>query len=163
MVILGIDPGSLHTGYGVIVQNGRTVECVFHGTVHLPRRLSFPERLGLVYCELVRVIEKFAPDGVAVEDIFYAHNVKTALKLGHIRGAVLLSAVNSGVPVYEYTPLEVKQAVVGYGRATKEQVAHMVSKLLKINGGIDSHASDALAVALCHVHTHRARSVWERK
>jgi crossover junction endodeoxyribonuclease RuvC len=151
--ILGIDPGTQATGFGIIESDGNRHSLVEHGVVASPRSLSFPEKLLHIHNELIQVIERCRPDRVAVENLFYAVNVKSALKLGHARGVALLTCVSRGLPVDEYSPLEIKQAVVGYGRADKRQVQKMVALLLGLGAPPEPHdAADALAVALCHAH-----------
>lgn len=153
MRVMGIDPGSNCTGYGIVEEVKGQLRGVHWGGIRSPARQAFPKRLKLIYNELVRVIHDFAPDVVAVEDLFFANNAKSALKLGQTRGATLLAAVNEDLPVAEYSPLEVKQAVVGYGRADKVQVRDMVSALLALKEKPEPFdASDALAVAICHIH-----------
>lgn len=161
--IIGVDPGCLHTGYGVVEENEKGLEVLLSGTIHLSSRRPFPERLGIIFRELVKIIRTAKPCGMAIEDVFCAANPKTALKLGQARGAAMLSAVTEGIPVYEYSPLEIKQAVVGYGRATKDQVHRMVVTLLGSSAPEDSHASDALAVALCHLNSEKLRILGTRQ
>jgi crossover junction endodeoxyribonuclease RuvC len=154
MRVMGIDPGSKCTGCGVIDEINNELKVIYWGSIKTKPRQSFPERLKFIYDELVAVIKEFNPDEVAVEDMFFATNVKSALKLGQTRGVAILSAVNEGKPVAEYSPLEVKQSVVGYGRAEKQQVQDMVTTLLKLKEKPDTFdASDALAIAICHIHT----------
>jgi crossover junction endodeoxyribonuclease RuvC len=151
--ILGIDPGSQATGYGAIDSDGNRHLLIEYGVVTSPRSHSFPEKLHHVHNELIEVIERCRPDRVAVENLFYAANVKSALKLGHVRGVALLAGVSRGLPVDEYSPLEIKQAVTGYGRADKVQVQKMVTLLLGLDSPPEPYdAADALAVALCHAH-----------
>ncbi|WP_177193497.1 crossover junction endodeoxyribonuclease RuvC [Thermodesulforhabdus norvegica] len=158
--IIGVDPGSLHTGYGIVESGkGGLIRVLISGTIHLSPRKPFTERLGLIFRELVKIIKEFRPCGMAIEDVFCAANPKTALKLGQARGAALLSAITEGIPVYEYSPLEIKQAVVGYGRASKNQVHRMITTLLGSHVPGDSHASDALAVALCHLNSEKLRNL----
>lgn len=157
--IIGVDPGSEVTGYGVIDSDGsRHIAVEFAGITASPRQLSFPQRL-LAICEgLEEVISRVNPSLCAVEGAFYATNVKSALKLGQVRGVVLLAAARAGLPVYEYTPLEIKSALVGYGHAEKRQVQAMVRLLLGLQEGPEPlDASDALAVAICHAHSAGAR------
>ena len=150
---MGIDPGSSCTGYGIIEEINSVLKVVHWGSVKSKPRQPFPQRLKLIYDELVMVIHEFNPDEVAIEDMFFATNVKSALKLGQTRGIAVLSAVNEGKPVAEYSPLEVKQSVVGYGRAEKTQVQDMVTSLLRLKEKPEPlDASDALAVAICHIH-----------
>jgi crossover junction endodeoxyribonuclease RuvC len=154
VIILGVDPGSKMTGYGLINVEGNHVYCIEYGgvsgTVKGEANL-FPNRLTRIHAKLHDVLEQHAPAVVAVEDIFYAVNAKSALKLGQTRGVILLAAGQFQIPVVEYTPLEVKKAVVGYGRASKEQIQMMVRNLLNLREEPQPHdAADALAVALCH-------------
>jgi crossover junction endodeoxyribonuclease RuvC len=151
--ILGIDPGSQATGYGVIETDGQRHRLVEFGVIRTPQNLSFPEKLHFIHERVAAVVASTSPDEVVVENLFYATNVKSALKLGHVRGVVLLPGVAQGLPVFEYSPLEVKQAVVGYGRADKLQVQKMVAVLLDLAAPPEPHdVADALAVALCHAH-----------
>lgn len=153
MRILGIDPGSQVTGFGVIDTDGTRHRLVEQGVIRTQPRSRFPEKLRSIHEKLVEVVERVSPDEVVVEDLFYATNVKSALKLGHVRGVVILAAVLRGIPVREYAPLEVKQAVVGYGRADKWQVQKMVATLLELDAPPEPHdAADALAAAICHAH-----------
>lgn len=154
MRVLGIDPGTVSTGYGIIEEKENRLKYIKCGGILLHSKLSFPEKLKKIYDCLREVIEEYSPDIVCVEDLFFAKNVKSVLKLGHARGVAILAAVNTGLPVFEYTPLEVKKAVVGYGRADKAQVQHMVKALLNLGESIFSNdATDALAIAICHVHS----------
>ena len=150
--VLGIDCGSGATGYGVIETDGRTNRVVASGVILASARLSFPERLKKIGDGLSRIIETYAPDAVAVEEVFYSVNVKSALKLGHVRGVALLKAAEAALPIHEYSPLQIKSSVVGYGRAEKSQVQHMVKALLRLDEIPPEDAADALAVALCHAH-----------
>ncbi len=150
---MGIDPGSNCTGFGVVEEVKGNLHAVHWSSVRSSPKDTFPDRLKRIYDELVIAIEKFAPEVVAVEDLFYATNVKTVIKLGQTRGVTLLAAVNSGREVAEYSPLEIKQSVVGYGRADKNQVRDMVAALLRLKEKPEPFdASDALAVAICHIH-----------
>ena len=153
MRIFGVDPGSVCTGYGCIETSGSRHRLVASGALSVPTRLQFAEKLLFLHTGLAELLSKHSPEAVAVEDLFYAKNARSASKLGHVRGVVLLAASQAGLPVAEYTPTQVKQAVVGYGRAGKHQVQEMVTLLL----GLDEQpspldASDALAVAVCHAH-----------
>ena len=150
--VLGIDCGSVKTGYGVIEINGRATHVVASGVILASARLSFPERLKKIGDELGRLIAAHSPDVVAVEEVFYSVNVKSALKLGHVRGVALLKAAEAALPVHEYSPLQIKSSVVGYGRADKNQVQQMVKMLLRLPDIPPEDAADALAVALCHAH-----------
>ena len=156
---MGIDPGSNCTGCGVIEEINNELKVIYWGSIKSKTRQPFPVRLKFIYDELVAIIQNFNPDEVAVEDMFFATNVKSALKLGQTRGIAILSAVNEGKPVAEYSPLEVKQSVVGYGRAEKQQVQDMVTAILKLKEKPEPFdASDALAVAICHIHSTAANS-----
>ena len=151
---MGIDPGSGCTGYGVIEEVNNTLKVVHWGSIKSKIHQPFPQRLKFIYDELIIAIRKFNPDEIAIEDMFFATNVKSALKLGQTRGVAILSAVNESKRVSEYSPLEVKQSVVGYGRAEKTQVQNMVTSILKLEEKPEPlDASDALAVAICHIHT----------
>jgi crossover junction endodeoxyribonuclease RuvC len=152
----GIDPGSERTGYGCVETAGSRHRVVLCGAISTPARASFPEKLLVIHQRLAALIAECRPDCVAVENLFYAVNARTALRLGHARGVAMLAAVEAGLPVVEYTPAEIKRAVVGYGRAEKQQVQHMVKLLLGLAAPPSPHdAADALAVAICHVHSSR--------
>ncbi len=153
MRTLGIDPGSRVTGYGVVEQAGGRIVRVEHGEIRIKSGEPFTRCLARIYDELTGVIERTKPDAVALEDLFYGKNVKSLIKQGHVRGVALLAASRSGIPVHEYTPLEVKKAVVGYGQAEKQQVQMMIRAMLKLPETLPPDASDALAVAICHTHT----------
>ena len=151
MRILGIDCGSERTGYGVVDAEGRERRMVSYGVVKTSTRAPFAERLKKIHQGLRDAVEEHRPDCVAVEDVFHSVNAKSALKLAHVRGVALLCAAEHGLDVGEYSPLEVKGAVVGYGRAEKSQVQMMVASLLGLKEPPSPHdAADALAVALCH-------------
>lgn len=151
--ILGVDPGIRHTGFGIIQKEGVRLVHVASGTVSPSSRMPLEERLQFIHVELVARIEQHHPHSVAVEDLFHAVNVRTALTLAHVRGAVLLAAASAGVPVASYAPREVKKTVSGTGAASKSQVAWMVQRLLDgANPAAGPDATDALAVAICHAH-----------
>jgi crossover junction endodeoxyribonuclease RuvC len=153
--VLGIDCGSEHTGYGVVeLDPSGKLHCIAVGAIHATARSPIAERLNKIFCGLQEVIEREHPQEVAIEDVFFAVNVKSALKLGHVRGVAMLAASSAGLAVSEYAPLSIKSAVVGYGRAGKEQVQHMITRLLNLDAPPDSpDAADALAIAICHLHT----------
>ncbi len=153
MRVLGIDPGSRITGYGLIDKKGNRLVHVDNGAIFTDSHRDFPIRLQRIYRGLTEIIERYRPDAVAVENIFFATNVQSALKLGQARGAAIVAGVNAGVPVYEYTALQVKQAVVGHGRADKQQVQKMLKALLNLPEVAQEDASDALAAAVCHIHS----------
>ena len=154
MVVFGIDPGSRTTGFGVIDVEGNKLQCVDYGAVKGIRRggeNDFPRRLRRIYRELSLSLQKHRPEVVVLEEVFHAVNSRTALLLGQARGVALLAAAESGAEIFEYSPLEVKKSVVGYGRADKQQVQLMVSVLLHLDKKPEPHdAADALAVAICH-------------
>jgi crossover junction endodeoxyribonuclease RuvC len=151
--VFGIDPGSDRTGYGCIDSDGRRHQLVGCGAVRAGNGATFPDKLSIIYRELRALLEEHQPECVAIENIFYAMNARSALKLGHARGVAMLAATESGVMVVEYTPAEIKRAVVGYGRAEKPQVGQMVKLLLGLDVIPKPHdAADALAVAICHLH-----------
>jgi crossover junction endodeoxyribonuclease RuvC len=152
--VFGIDPGSERTGYGCVETDGSHHRIVICGAVGAPASASFSEKLFEIHSRLVELLGECHADSVAIENIFYAANVRSALKLGHARGVAMLAAAQAGLTVVEYTPAEIKRAVVGYGRAEKHQVQHMVKLLLGLSAVPSPHdAADALAVAICHVHS----------
>jgi crossover junction endodeoxyribonuclease RuvC len=158
MRIFGIDCGTELTGYGVVEVRAAGREealvSVAHGTIRMSKRESTAERLAVVHTRLRELIELHQPDSVAIEEVFYSVNAKSALKLGQVRGVALLAAANCGLKVAEYAPLSIKSAVVGYGLAKKEQVQYMVMRLLGLSEAPETmDASDALAIAICHIHT----------
>jgi crossover junction endodeoxyribonuclease RuvC len=149
--IFGIDPGSERTGYGCVETDGPRHRMIICGAITNSAAASFPEKLLKIHTGLAALIAECRPDAVAIENLFHASNARSALKLGHARGVAMLAAVEAGVPVAEYTPAEIKRAVVGYGRAEKPQVQQMVKLLLGLATlPAPYDASDALAVALCH-------------
>jgi crossover junction endodeoxyribonuclease RuvC len=155
--IFGIDPGSERTGYGCVETDGSRHRIVICGAITSAAAASFPDRLLTIHTRLSELLRECRPDAVAIENLFFATNVRSALKLGHARGVAMLAEVEAGVPVIEYTPAEIKRAVVGYGRAEKHQVQHMVKLILGLAAVPAPHdAADALAVAICHVHSYRA-------
>ena len=154
MKIFGIDPGSERTGYGCVESLGSRQRIVSSGAITSPAGATFPEKLLQIHHRLSAILAECAPDCVAIENLFHAANVRSALKLGHARGVAMLAAVEAGVPVVEYTPAEVKRAVVGYGRAEKHQVQQMVKLILGLTELPSPHdAADALAVAICHANS----------
>jgi crossover junction endodeoxyribonuclease RuvC len=151
--VFGIDPGSERTGYGCVESDGRRHRLVTCGAIVTSHAGDFAARLAAIHDALVAQLRECQPSAVAVESLFHAVNVRSALKLGHARGVAMLAAVTAGVPIVEYSPSEVKRAVVGYGRAEKAQVQQMIKLLLGLDRAPSPHdAADALAVALCHVH-----------
>ena len=151
MRILGIDPGIAIVGFGVVDSSGGRHTLVNYGVVTTPAKTSLSSRLEQIYRDIGELISTFQPDAVAIEELFFNTNITTGISVAHGRGVILLACYQSGVPVYEYTPLQVKQAVVGYGRADKKQVIDMVRRLLKMaDAPKPDDAADALAIALCH-------------
>jgi crossover junction endodeoxyribonuclease RuvC len=153
--VFGIDPGSARTGYGCVDSNGSRHRIVMYGAIATPPAAAFADKLHHIHCRLAALLAECAPDCVAIENLFHAANVRSALRLGHARGVAMLAAVQAGVAVVEYTPAEIKRAVVGYGRAEKPQVQQMMKLLLGLAAKPTPHdAADALAVAICHIHSH---------
>ena len=151
MRILGIDPGYATTGFGILEAGRGSVQLLNYGTITTPTTLTFPERLVVLYDDMVQLIETVKPDAVAVEELFWGHNVTTGIGVSHGRGVILLSICKSGAPLFEYTPNQVKQAVVGYGGAEKRQVMDMTRRILKMEKvARPDDAADAIAIALCH-------------
>jgi crossover junction endodeoxyribonuclease RuvC len=151
--VFGIDPGSERTGYGCVDSDGRRHALVKCGTVRAGAGPTFPDQLSIIYHELSALLSEYRPECVAIENIYTSVNARSALKLGHARGVAMLAATEAGVAVVEYTPAEIKRSVVGYGRAEKPQVAQMVKLLLGLDAIPKPHdATDALAVAICHLH-----------
>ncbi len=158
MRVFGIDCGTEITGFGVVETDdaGRVprLHCHVLGAIRLAKTKPLPERLAQVFRELTEALERWRPDVVAIEEVFYSVNAKSALKLGQVRGVALLAAATQGLPVAEYAPLKIKSSVVGYGLAKKEQVQFMVARLLELAEIPEPpDAADALAIAICHIHT----------
>jgi len=150
MLVLGVDPGSLATGYGLVRKEDNKLVYVGGDKISLPHSWPFHQRIHKIFCTLTEIIQTHHPEEMSIEDIFFAKNVKSALKIGHVRGAALVAAIQCGLKVFEYTPLQIKQSVVGYGRATKEQVRVMVKLILEIDIQMSLDTADALATAICH-------------
>ena len=158
--VIGIDPGSVATGYGVVDERDQSLVYVASGTITTNSKQPLPGRLKKIYDELLNLFQFHQPSAVAVEDTFVSKNVQSALKLGQARGMALLAAAQDHTAVYEYTPTQVKHSVVGYGAARKDQVGNMVSRLLALKTSPDTHhAADALAVAICHIHSAKIRTL----
>ncbi|MEO5951665.1 MAG: crossover junction endodeoxyribonuclease RuvC [Chloroflexia bacterium] len=167
MIVLGIDPGTAIMGYGLVesgvassqskgsvLSGSATLRMIEYGALYTPANTPLLERLPSLYKGLIELIAEYKPDAMAVEELFFNKNVRTALSVGHARGIAILAAAHSGLSMGEYTPLQVKQAVVGYGRATKDQVQQMVKLLLNMDHiPRPDDAADALAVAICHIHS----------
>ncbi len=171
-IILGIDPGSIVCGYGIIktvqspesrvktlnsklqtLNSNTDTVYIASGRIMLPSKQPLDVRLGELYSNLTDIIREYFPHEVAIEKVFFAKGIKAALVLGQARGAALVAAASSGLPVYEYSALEVKKAIVGYGRAEKHQVQSMISKILNLKTKLSADSADALALALCHLNT----------
>ena len=158
MRVFGIDCGTEFTGYGVVeVDCDARIPRLLHlaaGTIRLNKKEKTPQRLAQVYAELTALMTLHQPEIIAIEEVFFSANAKSALKLGQVRGVAMLAAATCGMPVVEYAPLSIKSSVVGYGLAAKEQVQFMVRRLLNNEDAFDSaDAADALAIAICHIHT----------
>jgi crossover junction endodeoxyribonuclease RuvC len=156
VLVLGIDPGTAITGYGLVHEQDDGLSLVECGVVTTPSSQPLPERLQTIYRGLSDVVRRFQPEEAAVEELFFSRNVRTALSVGQARGVALLALVDAGLPIYEYKPLEIKQAVAGYGGADKQQVQEMVRMLLNLDRVPQpDDAADAVAVAVCHIHSAR--------
>jgi len=155
MIILGIDPGTAIMGYGLIEQKGNHLSALAYACWRTPAHTPLAERLFMLYEQIDPFLRENPPDHMAIEELFFNRNTTTALAVAHARGVVMLAGAQHGIPVYEYTPLQVKQAVVGYGRADKNQVQQMVKGLLKLDKiPKPDDTADALAIAICHAHSY---------
>jgi crossover junction endodeoxyribonuclease RuvC len=150
MLVIGVDPGSLATGYGLVKREGNSLIYVEGGRISFTASWPFYQRVHRIFGVLVEIIQAHHPEEMSIEDVFFAKNVKSALKIGHVRGAALVAATQCGLRVFEYSPLQIKQSVVGYGRASKEQVRAMVKLILKLDTQLSLDTADALAIAICH-------------
>lgn len=160
MVILGIDPGVAIVGYGVVDYTGNRFKTIAYGAVTTPAKTKLTSRIKTIYEELRLLLYRYKPDMMAVEELFFNTNTTTAMAVAQARGVILLAATNEGVPIYEYTPLQIKQAVTGYGRADKQQVQQMTKTLLGLASiPKPDDTADALAVAICHGHSHGFGSI----
>ncbi len=151
MRVVGVDLGSRRSGYGIVEKQGQEITCLTWGEIRLSPKAELSQRLCFFYDEIEKVIKQYMPQEMAIEDLFVARNVKTAFILGHFKGITLLLAQRWGLPVFAYSPTEIKKAVVGYGQATKEQVRFMIKRLLYLTELPGEHAADALAAALSHL------------
>ena len=158
---IGVDPGSRFTGFGIVEGDGYHLKHIHHGTVKLPSSRPLPERLQIIFEQLKDSIGTYGPEFMAIEEVFFAKNVKSALTLGQARGVVILAGISSGLSIHEYSALRIKQSVAGYGRAAKEQVAGMVQRLFRIDSELEPDAADALAVAVCHISTWSSSIRWK--
>ena len=154
MRIIGIDPGYAITGFGIIEYSGNHFELIDSGAIETKAGVPFPNRLQKIYDDMMELIDKYKPDAISIEELFFNTNTTTAIGVAQGRGAVLIAASKTSTPIYEYTPLQVKQSVVGYGRADKKQVQSMVKAILKIDKipKLDD-TTDAMALAICHAHS----------
>jgi crossover junction endodeoxyribonuclease RuvC len=160
MLVLGIDPGTAITGWGLVRRHGGDLTLVDYGTITTSSEMALPQRLQAIYRELGDIVARHQPDGAAVEKLFFSSNARTAMAVGQARGVALLAMADAGLPLHEYTPLQVKQSVCGYGKATKEQIQKLVQMLL----GLDfvpqpDDAADAIAAAICHIHSSRLEAL----
>ena len=151
MVILGIDPGLRSIGYGLINSDNNSIEIISSGNFNINPKLSFPERLKKIYEYIQDLLDEYNPDVMAIENVFVNKNAKVSLKLGHARGVIILAVVKRGIPITEYSPREIKQSIVGVGKASKTQIQAMVLQILRINNKkLQEDEADGLAVAICH-------------
>ncbi|MCT4563992.1 MAG: crossover junction endodeoxyribonuclease RuvC [Maledivibacter sp.] len=162
MIILGIDPGIAILGYGIVEYNGNSFKTLDYGAILTDSKQATPDRLKKIYIELEEILDLYKPDAVAIEELFFNKNVKTAIVVGQARGVAILAAAQKNVEIFEYTPLQVKQGVVGYGRAEKKQVQIMVKTFLNLKSvPKPDDVADALAVAICHAHTGRMGNIFK--
>lgn len=160
MIIMGIDPGFAITGYGVVKYDGNKFSAIDYGAVTTAASMQLSQRLLVLHDGLEELINKYKPDAISIEELFFNKNIKTALTVGHGRGVAVLAAARSGTEIFEYTPLQVKQSVVGYGRAEKAQIQQMVKAILNLPAiPKPDDVADALAVAICHGNSHRMGSI----
>ncbi|HEX2925495.1 MAG TPA: crossover junction endodeoxyribonuclease RuvC [Ruminiclostridium sp.] len=160
MIIMGIDPGFAITGYGVVKYEGNRFSVLDYSAITTDASMKLSDRLLVLYNGLEELIERFKPDAISIEELFFNKNIKTALTVGHGRGVAVLAAAKSGIDIFEYTPLQVKQSVVGYGRAEKAQIQQMVKAILNLPAiPKPDDVADALAVAICHGNSHRMGSI----
>ncbi|MHB1317998.1 MAG: crossover junction endodeoxyribonuclease RuvC [Anaerolineae bacterium] len=163
MLVLGLDPGLAITGYGLIRGDGQRLELAEYGVIRTDAGLGMSERLVLIHDSLQQVLVRHTPDVAAVEELFFSTNARTAMLVGEARGVLLLTLAQSGLPIYEYTPMQVKQAITGYGGADKNQIQQMVRLLLSLDTlPQPDDAADALAVSICHHHSARIASLLDR-
>lgn len=161
MIILGIDPGLATIGYGILQYNSGRFKVLDYGCIRTEAKIPTYKRLNSIFIEINRLINSYHPDVMAVEELFFNTNVTTAINVGQGRGVIILSAAISNISVFEYTPLQVKQAVVGYGRATKQQIQQMVKIILNLNSiPKPDDTADALAVAICHAHSYNENIIY---
>jgi crossover junction endodeoxyribonuclease RuvC len=163
MIILGIDPGTAITGYGIITSDGDVLKAVTFGVITTSSEWELPRRLQHIYTELTALMARYQPTDAVIEKLFFNKNVRTALSVGQARGVAMLAAAHARITIHEYTPLQIKQAVAGYGRADKMQIQQMVKLLLHLDTiPQPDDAADALAIAICHAHSARFEDVVRR-
>lgn len=164
MLILGIDPGIAITGYGIVQTDGQKTHALDYGCIRTAAQMPMPDRLQLIYQALEKILSSYCPAAVAIEKLFFAKNANSAMQVGEARGVAVLAACHAGLQVFEYTPLQVKQAVVGYGKAEKKQVQQMVKLILGLpEVPHPDDAADGLAIALCHAHSGASRAAITRR
>jgi len=162
LIIMGIDPGIAILGYGLLSLEGNKYKIIDSGALITESAMPMPARLTYIYKGLNLLLDKYKPDAYAVEELFFNKNIKTALTVGHARGVAILAASNQDIPIFEYTPLQVKQAIVGYGRADKKQMQQMVKMLLRLDKTPKpDDVADALAVAICHGNSSKFSSLFK--
>ena len=163
MRIAGIDPGTIHTGVGILDEAEKGIRLVFSGTIHAPAAKPLALRLMQIYQELISAFHEWKPEVVALENIFYQKDFKAAVKVGEARAAAMLAASECGIPVIEYPPARVKESISGNGRASKNQIQYMVRRLLHLDGPLSADSADAIAVAFCHVHSRKYNLIQKEK
>lgn len=164
MLALGIDPGTAICGYGLVEMKSSQLKAVAYGAVQTTPDLAMQDRLAIIYEDLSTLIQRYKPDIMGVEQLFFNKNVTTAITVGQARGVILLAAAQQQIPLAEFTPLQVKQSVVGYGKATKEQVIYMTQRLLHLpKKPHPDDVADALAIAICTTHASHSAQVWRSK
>ena len=162
MIIIGVDPGYAIVGIGVVEYNGNRFRPLEYGAITTPAGMPTVDRLKKIYDEMTLLIDKYQPDAVAIEELFFNSNQKTAINVAQARGVILVSVTNRSVPIFEYTPLQVKQSVTGYGRADKGQIQQMVKTLLNLNViPKPDDAADGLALAICHAHSNKINKMFD--
>lgn len=160
MRILGIDPGLAIVGYGIVDKEGNSYKTIYYDAITTQAHTPIENRIKIIYDEMNLIIEKYKPEVISIEELFFNNNAKTALAVGQARGVVLLSAVEHNIPIYEYTPLQVKQALTGYGRASKMQIQQMMKSMLGLSEiPKPDDVADALAIAICHGNSVRFNSI----
>jgi len=158
MRILGIDPGYAIMGWGIIEKNGNSITPIAYGSVTTPKEMTMPERSKILYSELMNIIAEHEPDEVSIEELYFNNNAKTAIFVGEARGVALLACINSGLPIFEYTPLQIKTSMTGFGRADKKQMQTVVTKVLSLKEvPKPDDTADALAAAVCHSYCGEAK------